>query len=355
MRAAVYHGPHDLRVEERPRPEIARDEALLRVLACGVCGTDHRIVSGGHRFFPPGVDRVPGHELVGEIVEAGDGVAASLPAGLVFVAPNVGCGHCRQCRSGNNNLCADFQALGITMDGGFADYVRIPAAAIAQGNVIPLGDGVDAETATLIEPLACVIRGQDPLDISPGDTVLIVGGGPIGILHAVLARSKGAGKIILADRWPVRLAMASRMGADIVVNAREEDVSAVVARETGGQGADIVIVAAPSPEAMTTGLEQAAFRGRIAWFAGLPKDRSALSIDANTIHYRELVVTGTTACSTSDCRTAADVVRGGRLDLAPFISRRITLADLPFDFVPPIDKAKIKTVMVTKSSTRPWA
>ena len=251
MRAAVYHGPADLRVEERARPHIAADEALLRVLACGICGTDHRIVSGHHRYFPPGVDRVPGHEIVGEIIDAGPEVAASLPGGLVFVAPNMGCGHCRQCLSGDNNLCAEFQALGITMDGGFAEYVRIPAAAIAQGNVIPLGEGVDPETATLIEPLACVIRGQDPLDIVADDSVLIVGGGPIGILHAMLARLKGAGKIMLTDRWPERLAMAKRMGVDVIVNARDEDVSAIIAQQTLGRGADVVIVAAPSPEAMS--------------------------------------------------------------------------------------------------------
>ncbi|HET7715791.1 MAG TPA: alcohol dehydrogenase catalytic domain-containing protein [Bauldia sp.] len=350
MRAAVYHGPNDLRVEERPRPRIGADEALLRVMACGICGTDQRIVAGHHRYFPPGVDRIPGHELVGEIVEVGAAVASPLPDGQVFVAPNMGCGHCRQCLSGNNNLCAEFQALGITMDGGFAEYVRIPAPAIAQGNVIALGGNIDPETATLIEPLACVIRGQDPLDIASGETVLIIGSGPIGILHAMLARAKGAGKIIIADRWPERLAMARRMGADVVINARDEDARAVVARETGKLGADVVIVAAPSPDAMAAALDQAALRGRIAWFAGLPRDGSILSVDANTVHYRELRVTGTTACSTLDCRRAADLMREGRLDLSPLVSRRIALSDLPLDFVPPIDKARIKTVMVAGPS-----
>jgi L-iditol 2-dehydrogenase len=348
MRAAVCHGPHDLQVEERSQPKIARDEVLLRVLACGICGTDHRIVSGGHRFFPPGVDRIPGHEIVGEIVEMGDGVGVSLPEGLVFVAPNMGCGHCRQCLSGNNNLCREFQALGITIDGGFAEFVRIPAAAIAQGNIIALGEGIDPTTATLIEPLACVIRGQEPLDIAPDDTVLIVGGGPIGILHAMLARAKGAAKIILADRWSERLAMARRIGADVPINAREQDVGAIVARETGGRGADVVIIAAPAPEAMTAALAQAALRGRITWFAGLPRDRAAIAVDANTVHYRELRITGTTACSTADCHAAAELVRARRLDLAPLISRLTTLEDLPLDFVPPMDKARIKTVMVNQ-------
>jgi L-iditol 2-dehydrogenase len=233
------------------------------------------------------------------------------------------------------------------MDGGFAEYVRIPAAAIAQGNVIPLGSAIDAETATLIEPLACVLRGQAPLAIAAGESVLVVGGGPIGILHVMLARARGAGRIILADHWPERLAIAQRMGADVAVNAREEDVDAVVARETGGQGADVVIIAAPSAPAMAAALGQAAVRGRIAWFAGLPKGQSTLAIDANVVHYRELRITGTTACSTDDCRQAADLVREGRLNLAPLVSRRVALADLASAFAGN-DKARIKTVMVNE-------
>lgn len=345
MHAAVYLGPNDLRVEERDLPTIGSDEALLRVIACGICGTDHRIVSGGHRYFPAGVGRVPGHEIVGEIVDAGPAVASGLPEGVVFIAPNMGCGHCRECLSGNNNLCVDFQAVGITLDGGFADYVRIPAAAIAQGNVVPLPSNIDPTAATLIEPLACVLRGQDPLDIGSGDRVLIVGAGPIGILHIMLARLKGAGRIIIADHWPARLAMAERMGADVAVHAGEEDLAGTVGRETSGRGADVVIVAAPSPEAMAAAIDLAALRGRIAWFAGLPKDRAILAIDANRVHYRELRVTGTTACSTLDCRRAAEIVGSGRLDLAALITRRIVLADLPGEFTPPVSKAMIKTVL----------
>lgn len=345
MRAAVYFGPNDLRVEERGLPAIGPDEALLRVIACGICGTDRRIISGGHRHFPAGVRRVPGHEIVGEIVDAGAEVVSGLPKGTVFLAPNMGCGHCRECLSGNNNLCADFQAVGITLDGGFADYVRIPAAAIAQGNIIPLPANVDPLAATLIEPLACVIRGQDPLDIGSGDQVLIVGAGPIGILHAMLARLKGAGRIIVADRWPARLAMAERMGADTAFKVGEEDLASVVARETNGRGADVVIVAAPSPEAMAAALKLAALRGRIAWFAGLPKDHATIAVDANLVHYRELRITGTTASSTLDCRRSAEMVGSGRLDPEPLVSRGIRLADLPGEFTSSVSKATIKVVM----------
>jgi L-iditol 2-dehydrogenase len=344
MRAAVYRGPGDLRVEERPRPEIGPGEALLKVAACGVCGTDHRIVAGAHRHFPPGAVRVPGHEVVGEIVETGAG-AEDLPQGLVVIAPNMGCGRCRECLSGHNSRCAEFQAIGITMDGGFAEYLRVPAPAIAQGNVIALGRDLDPAVATLIEPLACVIRGQDPLAIKPGDTVLVVGAGPIGILHAMLARSKGATRVFVADRWPTRLALARRQGADMAVDVRSQDLAARMRAETAGRGVDVAIVAAPSREASVLALELAASGGRVSWFAGLPRDASLVEIDANLVHYHELQVSGTTACSTSDCKRAAEIARSGTLDLAPLVTRRRRLEDGPAEFGAGKDRETTKTVL----------
>src|SRR5512135_2972857 len=138
MLAAVYHGPNDLRVEDVPVPEIGAGELLVKVISASICGTDLRILHGGHPMFPPGTIRIPGHELVGTISEVGAEVQDYTPGQRVFCAPNTGCGHCRQCITGNNNLCANYDALGVTRDGGFAEYVRIPAASVRQGNVIPI-------------------------------------------------------------------------------------------------------------------------------------------------------------------------------------------------------------------------
>jgi L-iditol 2-dehydrogenase len=345
MRAALYRGPGDLRVEDRRRPSVGPGEALLKVFACGVCGTDRRIVAGGHRLVPPGTIRVLGHEIIGEIVEAGEGVS-DLPSGAVFVAPNFGCGSCAQCLSGNNNRCSKTQALGITLDGGFADFLLIPAAAIAQGNVIPLGDGLDAAEATLIEPLACVIRGQEPLEIGPADIVLIVGAGPIGVLHLMLARLRGAGKILIADRHAEKLAFAKARGADVTIDVSTQSLADAVKAATNGGGVDVAIVAAPSPEASAQVLELCATGGRVSWFAGLPKDRPTAHIDPNVVHYRELRVSGTTACSTLDCKSAATIVKGRRLDLAPLLTRRLPLGDAPLAFAPDKDPGAIKTVLV---------
>ncbi len=188
MIAVVYHGPEDLRVEERPIPTIADDEVLLKVLSTGICGTDIRILHGAHRMYPAGTIRIPGHEVVGEIVESGSQLN-DLHAGMrVFVAPNMGCGHCRQCISGNNNRCAQYAAIGVTLDGSFAEYMRVPASAIAQGNLIPVDNSIDPAAAALIEPFACVLRGQEALHIQPGE----IGAGHRGRSNRDHARPAGA-------------------------------------------------------------------------------------------------------------------------------------------------------------------
>lgn len=350
MLAAVYYGPNDLRVEPHPIPAVGPGEALLRVMSACICGTDLRILHGGHRMYPPGTVRIPGHEVVGEIADLGAGVTGLAVGQRVFVAPNMGCGHCRQCVTGNNNLCADYQAVGITLDGGFAETMRIPAAAIAQGNVMPIAAGVDPAVAALTEPFACVLRGQDAVGIGPGDVVVVVGVGPIGALHILLARLRGAGRIIASDMNCDRLAMASGFGADRVVDPVHEDLAAAVEAETGGRGADAVIVAAPSHAAQEQALRVAGLGGRINLFGGLPKDRPTIAFDSNLVHYKELRVTGTTACSTADCWRAAAIVNSGRIDLARLVQARYPLDRIGEAFAAATERTALK-VVVTPETT----
>jgi len=325
MLAALYHGPDDVRVEERPVPAIGPGEALLKVVSAGICATDLRIVHGAHRKYPAGTVRIPGHEVVGEVVKVSPEVRGLAAGQRVFVAPNMGCGRCRQCVSGNNNRCPSYQAFGITIDGAFAEFMSLPAAAIQQGNLIPLGDRVDAAPAVLIEPLACVLRGQDAVGVGPGDVVLVVGAGPIGVMHIMLARLRGAARVIASDLLPQRLAQAREAGADRVVNPAEEDLGAVVAEESRGEGADVVVVAAPAHRAQEEAVQLAAQGGRINFFGGLPKDRPTIQLDSNQVHYKELCLTGTTACSTQDCWRAASLVNSGRIDLTGLVSARYPL------------------------------
>src|SRR5258708_2637446 len=345
MLAAVYHGPNDLRLEERPIPTISPDEALLKVVDAGICGTDLRILHGGHRKYPAGTIRVPGHEVVGDIVEVGANVKGVSIGERVIVAPNWGCGHCRQCVSGNNNRCANYGAVGITEDGAFAEYMRIPAAAILQGDLIPIGRDTDPALAALVEPLACVLRGQTALHVTANDVVLIFGVGPIGVMHVMLARLQGARRVIVSEINAARLEKARAAGADRVVNSLEEDLTSVIMEETDGEGADVIITAAPAHAAQESAIQLAAIGGRINFFGGLPKDRPNIQFDSNTVHYKEIFVTGTTACSTGDCWRAAQIVQSGRLNLQDVVSSRFPLSEALNAFSVAEDGSALKVIL----------
>jgi L-iditol 2-dehydrogenase len=327
MQAAVYHGPEDLRIEQRPIPAICSNEVLLKVHTASICATDLRIYAGAHRMYSPGTVRIPGHEITGTLIEIGRDVHDLTPGQKVMIAPNIGCGHCRQCAAGRNNLCPNYEAFGITLDGGFAEYMRVTTRAIEQGNVILLSDDTELDAMALAEPLACVLHGQDAVDVRAGDVVLIQGAGPIGILHLLTAKARGATRVLVSDILPERLAKAAELGADHTIDVRDADLAKVVADATSGEGADVIIVAAPVPAAMEQSLRVAANRGRINFFAGLPKHEPLIQADANLIHYKELIVTGTTACSTEDCRRAVKLVANGEVDLKPLISDRFPLVE----------------------------
>lgn len=345
MLAAVYHGPNDLRVEDVPVPKIGKGEMLVKVLSASICGTDLRIYHGNHRMYTSETVRIPGHEVVGTIAELGENVEGYSIGERVFCAPNTGCGHCLQCITGNNNLCANYDAIGVTSDGGFAEYVRIPANSVQQGNVIKVSDQVDPAVAALMEPFACVLRGQNALNMKPGEVVLIIGAGPIGVMHIKLAKARGAGRVIVSEPIPDRAEQAKRMGADRVVNPMSEDLKKVLAEESNGRGADIIIVAAPVHAAQEAALDLAAISGRINFFGGLPKDRPSINFDSNLVHYKELVITATTACSTADCWQAAQIVNSGLVDLSDVVSQRFPLKDAVQAFAAAEDRKSLKIVL----------
>jgi 2-desacetyl-2-hydroxyethyl bacteriochlorophyllide A dehydrogenase len=324
MRALVYEDR--LAVTDVARPEPAAGEVIGRVLACGICGTDLRIAKGGHRAYPQGTRRVPGHELVIEISDLGAGVDSGLAEGdRVFVAPNLGCGHCPACRAGRLNLCRNAEAFGITFDGGFAEYVRVPAAAVAQGNLLPVPAGADPAALSVVEPLACVLRGQRAVAVGAGDRVLVCGAGPIGLLHVLLARAAGAETVLVSEPHEVRRAEAVEFGAAVGIDPTTEDLRERVLAETDGRGADVVITAVPVPAVQEQALGLAAVGGRINFFGGLPRDASVIRIDSNDVHYRELQITGTTANDTADCRAALELATSGRIDLSRLVTARFSL------------------------------
>jgi L-iditol 2-dehydrogenase len=190
-----------------------------------------------------------------------------------------------------------------------------------------------------------VLRGQNALHIQPGEVVLVIGAGPIGVMHTKLAKARGAGRVIVSEPSADRAAQVGRMGADRVVNPVEEDLKAVLDQESQGRGADAIIVAAPAHAAQESALTLAAIGGRINFFGGLPKDRPTISFDSNIVHYKELVITGTTACSTNDCRQASRLIDSGVVDLADLISQRFPLAEALAAFAAAEDRKSLKIIL----------
>ena len=249
------------------------------------------------------------------------------------------------CARGLPNMCPDYTAFGITLDGAHAEYVRIPSAAIVQGSVIPLPDSLSFEEAALLEPLSCVVNGNRASRIELGDTVVIFGAGPIGLLHLFLAQLSGAASVIVADVQLARLETAARLGATRTVHSGEENVLERVRKETRSRGADVVITACSVAAVQEQAIELLAPLGRACFFGGLPKDGSRVAIDTNLIHYKQLLVTGVTGGAPHDFRTALDLVASGRVDVRQVISHTVLAARMAEAFQMAMREDALKVVI----------
>jgi L-iditol 2-dehydrogenase len=272
--------------------------------------------------------RTLGHEITGVIAEVGSEVDWYSVGQRVAINVNIFCGECYYCRSGLHNLCDAKESISYQYDGGFAEYLRVPGRSVRQGGLISLPDNVDFCSGSLVEPFSCVLNGQELSNTGPGDTVVIIGAGPVGIMHAQLARIRGVAKIILADILNARLTTAAGVvDTDLLVDSSVTDLRGVVLRYTKGRGADVVIVAAPSGEAQIQALNIAAKRGRVNFFGGLPKNNSTIAIDSNTIHYRELFVHGTSDCTGEHMKKVVDLLSAGRLECGSMTGETYSLQE----------------------------
>lgn len=348
MKAASFYGPGVIHIEERETPQIGPDEILMKVHAAAVCGTDLRIFKFGHFKIPQGIKRVLGHEVSGEVAAVGEQVSGYAVGERISVIPNIGCGHCEACRQGYNQLCPEYDAFGINLDGGFQEYMKIPASAIRGGNIVKVASHISYEEATLVEPFSCTFNSCKRLGTKPGDIVLIIGAGPIGACHVMVNRLVGASKIIVADIVDQRLEAIQKFNADSVVNSTKEDLKSVVMRETGGRGADVIIAACSVPALQQQALELAAFHGRINFFGGLPKGKNVVPLDTNLIHYKELIVLGTTGASISDYLTAMDIVENRRVDLTGLVSKKFSLDETAEAFAYAQSGQGMKALMVSE-------
>lgn len=318
MKAFVYEEHKKLVLKEIPRPQIEKDSAIIKVNACSICGTDLRTyLHGSNRISPP---RVIGHEVVGTIIEMGKNVTGFKSGDRVAVAPAVGCGKCYYCKNGFTNICDNLETIGFQYDGGFAEYMEIPTRAFAVGNVNKLSSLIDDVEAAVAEPIACCVNAQEFLDIQEGNSVVIFGAGFIGCIHAELALSKGAAKVIIVEMAEERAKQAAELIDElIVINPLIDSFKERITDITEGRGADVVITACSSGKAQESAISIAAKRGRISLFGGLPGDSMGF-IDSNEIHYKELGVFGVHASTSLQNKKVLDWISNGRLNVKKYIN-----------------------------------
>lgn len=275
----------------------------------------------------------------------GPGTAGFRVGDRVVIAPvAVTCGECRLCRRGHVNLCPSRRILGYHFPGGFAEYVAVPAAAVAQGLVLPLPDHLAFAEACLAEPLACVLNGQEPLAIGPDDTVVILGGGAIGLLHAQVARLQGARQVLVSEISPQR-AQWARAVADGVIDASAADPVAQVRDLTDGYGADVVIVAASAAAAQEQAIAMVGKRGRVSLFAGLPRTQPTIALDSNKVHYGEIALYGASASTPRHARRALDLLASGQVSARAVTTHRLPLAQITQGFALALAGQSLKVVI----------
>ena len=346
MLAATYTQGGDFVVEEVPTPDIGSGDILLRVTAAAICGTDVKIIRSGHRKLIDGQRIVLGHEFVGVIERVGSRVERYEVGQRVGVAPNAGCGHCDACIGGRSNYCPEYTAFGIDRDGGHAPCVRIPERFVSQGNVIPLPDDMSDTEAALLEPFSCVVNGVRVARVELGDTVVIYGAGPIGLMHVMLCRVAGAARVIVVDPLADRLEKARELGCDLTLNPQEQDVPARLRQDSNGRGVDVAITACPVPEVQKEAVQVLAPFGRLCLFGGLAKGAGEVPFDTNLVHYGNLLVTGSTGGSIADYRIALRLVAGRRVDLSRVVSDVFRLDELRQAYDRALAGAEGKVVLV---------
>ena len=288
MKALVFHQPGSIAVEDVADRSPGPGEALLRIGAAAICHSDIRVYLG-QKHARPGV--IPGHEIAGTVSALGADVSGLRVGDRVVVCPIVACGHCSFCLSGRRQRCPERRTLGYDDDGGLAEQLLVPAALVSLGHLLPVPDGLPLQRACLTEPLACVLNSLETCRIALGRSLVIIGAGPMGLLHLLLARTMGADPIIVSEPDEVRAQTARALGAVHVLDPRSDDLPAAVLERTNGLGANAVVVTAGLAEVLAQSLAAVRKQGVVSLFAGFPPDTS-VPFDPNVVHYTEVRLTG---------------------------------------------------------------
>lgn len=324
MLTCTYQGERKVELTDKPMPKASPGSAVVRIKAASICGTDVRTYTYGNQKIKPGITM--GHEACGIITELGKGIKGFRKGERVMAAPAIGCGECHACRHGWYNLCDSLRTIGFQYDGTFAEYMEIPAEAFARGNVIRVPKNLSDEEAALIEPLACIVNAQEFLNIQQGDFVAIFGSGFIGCMHAQLALSKGAEKVVMIDLSKNRLdEVKSVVDEVLTIDLSSVDLTEQITKISGGRGMDVIITACSSGKAQMDAQAISAKHGRISLFGGLPGESKGF-IDSNLVHYKELSIFGVHASTPRHNEMAAKLIAKGAFNLKQFTRNTYPLA-----------------------------
>ena len=328
MRAVVYYGVNDLRLETVPVPQIDPGELLVKIATCGICGTDLKKIHTGSHSAP----RIFGHEMAGTIVAVGEGVTKFHVGERVMVFHHVPCGKCYYCRKQTPAQCAVYKKVGATAGlepsgGGFAEYIRVMDWIVTMGGVVRIPDGVPFEQAAFIEPVNTVLKAVKLLNLAADETVLVIGQGPIGIMLAALSRRTGA-RVLTSDLYPQRHAIAARFGLHEPIHAGKENVIERVMAATEGRGADAVLLAVGINKLIKTAMDAVRHGGKVMLFAQTQHEEA--SFDPGAVCMDEKTLLGSYSASTVIQPEVEDLVLGSYrkgFDLTQLISHRFPLEE----------------------------
>lgn len=326
MRAAVLEELNKLVVKKVKKPRLDNDSLLVKVKACAICSGDVRTYHyGSSRVKPP---HILGHEIGGEVEEVGSEVREFKPGDRVAIGADMPCGECEFCKNGMSTVCLHNYGVGFQFQGGFAEYIEINPITLRYGPIHKIPEDLSYEEATIAEPLGCCLHALEISQFRAGDTVAIIGAGPMGCLFTELAKNIGASKVILAQRSATRLTLAERFNPDALISTSEENLVKRVLEETDNLGVDIVVTACSSVEAQEEALAIVKSRGRVNLFGGLPKGHRFMNIDSNTIHYKECIVQGSHGSTPRHHKIALSLLSKGVINGKKYITHRFSLNDI---------------------------
>ncbi|MHC1602397.1 MAG: alcohol dehydrogenase catalytic domain-containing protein [Methermicoccaceae archaeon] len=342
MKAAVLREVGHLDVVELDTPSCPDGGLLLESRACSICSTDVHMYRHGHHDLV--LPRIIGHEISGRIAEVGDKVEGVKKGERIQLAPGVACGGCRPCMRGHPNMCEHMKIFGFHLDGGFAEYVGVPEEALHAGCLIRIPPDLPYEQAALAEPLACCINAQELTRVGAGDTVAIIGAGPVGCLNAMLAKARGAERVFLIDMDSSRLEQAGKaMDVQCVDASSTDAVNAL--RSFCPEGVDVVIIACRDSTATQDGIRMAGKNGKVCLFSGAPSEHMPMRIDTNELHYTQRQLVGAYGCTSAQCGQAIELMASKSVDVDWLITHRICLDDVGWGIKLAESKKSMKVVV----------